>query len=193
MTTIGFVYKITNTITDCVYVGSTTRINQRLSGHKTASQSVNAGRRYNTNICKHMREHGRDNFHIEILENVNFDNKSELFQRERHWIEQLNPVLNKTTPYVIPEETKQRVKKWHTDNKEHVKQYKAKLYQDNIVEMKAKQKINSDANKERNKQRAREWALAHDQVIECGCGSHYKECRKSKHIKTKRHLDYLAV
>ena len=83
----GKVYKILNTETDDVYVGSTTgMLCRRLSKRKAAM-------RYRTNskmkLLELMKEHGEDNFYIGLLENYPCGTKEELNARERYWGRQL--------------------------------------------------------------------------------------------------------
>ena len=83
----GLIYKITNRITEQIYVGKTTRtLNERWSGHKAkhrhSKQYVHAS----------MKTYGIDNFDITILEEC--DNLI-IDERERYWIEYLDSMAPK--------------------------------------------------------------------------------------------------
>lgn len=73
----GKIYKLTNTTTGEVYIGSTTKtLNTRLNGHKS---------KRNTCSSKKLFESGGDVI-IELLENYPCDSKKRLETRERHYI-----------------------------------------------------------------------------------------------------------
>lgn len=85
------------------YIGSTTSpIDFRLCQHKSAS---NKG---TTPLYKFMKEHGKDNFSIECVE----DNVpvSELIVREDYWIKLMSPTLNKNVHLTITEQERDRLK-----------------------------------------------------------------------------------
>jgi group I intron endonuclease len=190
MTTFGFIYKITNSIDERIYVGSTTRVNKRLSLHKNRSNNPNNINTYNMKICQAMRELGRDNFSIHIIENVEYSTKEELRQRERYWIEELKPDLNSANPFTTVEETKERVKQWHTDNKEHVKKYKQEHYLKNKDKITAAFKDYYSENKEKLKDYQKE-LRKNSEVVECGCGGKYKKIIECRHLRTKKHQNWL--
>ena len=61
----GFIYKITNSINNKIYIGQTARtLNIRWKEHKVASISSDRP------LYKAMRKYGIDNFHIEIIEEI---------------------------------------------------------------------------------------------------------------------------
>ena len=88
----GRVYKITNTITSKLYVGSTTApLCNRMALHRTQA------RHYTHMKCKmlvHMRTHGVENFTIHLLEEKTVASVDELHQLEEKWIEQLDTLNN---------------------------------------------------------------------------------------------------
>ena len=117
----GKVYKILNTETDDVYVGSTTgMLCRRLSKHK-------AEMRYRTNsnmkLYAKMKEHGEDTFYIELIENYPCGTKEELNAREGYWIRQfgtLNKIVQGRTP-----------KEYYQDNMDSRKEYHHHWYTQN--------------------------------------------------------------
>ena len=71
----GYIYKIVNDINDKIYIGQiTTDLNTRLSQHKYDAKNNTR----NMYIYKAMRKYGFDNFNIEEIEKIQFENKKEL-------------------------------------------------------------------------------------------------------------------
>jgi group I intron endonuclease len=91
MTTIcGHIYAIRNTINNEVYVGSTTRsIEHRFRQH--CYRSV-AG---TSKLYQLMRQHGIDNFSIELICKYDCDSILALRKKEGHYIEQLGTLNQK--------------------------------------------------------------------------------------------------
>ena len=168
---IGTIYKLTNTIDDRIYVGSTENCNKRMKMHKSMAHNVNANS-YTMPLYICMRELGRDKFSISCLETIEYDDKKDLLYKEREWIERLKPSLNKISPITSTQEKKEYVKKWHTDNKEHVKDYKKQLYRDNKKKFNDKHKTYYNEHKEHIKAKTKEYALTVPKIT-CGFGSIY--------------------
>jgi len=193
---IGFVYKIWNDVDDKFYIGSTVQgLNARFQGHKD-KHKIETIKNYNCSLFKHYRELGFDKFHIQCLETYEYEDLKDLRLKEQEYCNNLKPVLNSQrasranmtkkeiykegndkaisnrTPDQV-EHHKQRVKKWHTENKEKVKKYKAELFQRKKAELQAK-------------------AAASPQVT-CECGSMFKQMNKSVHIKSVKHKNWLAI
>ena len=189
--TLGFIYKISNSIDDRLYIGSTSNIPRRLTRHKLNSTKVN-DRNYNMAIYVCMRELGRHNFYIHHLETIEYEDKSVLLTKEREWIERLLPALNQVLPTVSAEETTARVKKWHTDNKEHVKEYKKQHYLKNKTANAEKRKAYYEANKEHLKAKAKLYAKATPKIKTlCECGGSYMTGQKNRHCQTDLHKNWI--
>lgn len=85
------IYKITNTITEDLYVGKTgIGIDKRFTKHCYNSRSG-----INSFLYKAMRKYGELNFSIEMIEGD--IPKSEIDKREMYWIASLKPRYNMTT------------------------------------------------------------------------------------------------
>lgn len=86
------IYKITNTVTDDIYVGSTT---QKLSGifkvHKSKAKTQSDS---SNKLHKLMQEHGSENFSVHLVEDFKFENKREIPIKERIICAELKPSLN---------------------------------------------------------------------------------------------------
>ena len=106
------IYKLINSIDDQIYVGSTCiTLNQRFACHRADSKTQPDRRIYN-----HFNNIGWLNVRIILIESFQCNNKFELLQRERYYVEQLKPQLN----YNIPTRTG---KQYHIDNADKYKQY----------------------------------------------------------------------
>ena len=91
----GKIYKLTNTIDDKIYIGSTCFIlSKRLYNHKQSALKVP------TPAHKYFNEMGWRFVRIVLIENVDAKTKDELIMREQHYIETLKPELNKNAAYV---------------------------------------------------------------------------------------------
>lgn len=78
------IYKITNLITNKVYIGQTTqKFKNRINKHK---ERMKNGK--NTPLYNSLRKYGIENFKFEIIEEVS--SKEELNQREIYYIEKFN-------------------------------------------------------------------------------------------------------
>lgn len=82
------VYKITNTITNDFYIGSSKNVKQRWADHKRPSMSK---KHPNNQLYKDMQKFGLNNFVFEILAEVE---PEELKEVEQQFIEKLKPVYN---------------------------------------------------------------------------------------------------
>ena len=87
----GKVYKIVNSVNDEFYVGSTCMpLSKRLSGHRTMARRGATSLIYRT-----FNELGLESFRIILIEAFPCETKEALLAREQHYIDELNPPLNK--------------------------------------------------------------------------------------------------
>ncbi len=163
----SIIYKIVckdTAITDC-YVGSTTDLIRRKAAHKGFCNNT-TNKCYNYYVYKFIRENGEwSNWYLVMVEEYNAQNKNDLHSRERYWMEQLKPSLNKT----VPTRTKQE---YYQDNKEEIKLYEKQYRDDHKNEMK---KYLADHKEKRSKK------------VNCTCGGKYTVAQKSTHFKSKIH------
>ena len=107
------VYKITNSIDDEIYIGSTTYqyLATRINSHRMMCKDI-SGRR-DSKLYNKMRELGVENFKIELLEEVNCESKEDLLKKEQEYIDLLKPSLNmlRCKPRT-EEEIKEYKKQW---------------------------------------------------------------------------------
>jgi hypothetical protein len=67
-----------------------------------------------------------------LIEEYVCDNKLQLEQRERYWLEYYQPSLNTTIPCISEEERKEKNKNYYNNNKEKIKEYKKEKIECNI-------------------------------------------------------------
>ena len=156
---IGYIYKLTSGI-QYYYGSTTTTMEKRLRGN------------YN-NSAKSIIESG--NYTYEIVEEIEFDEKIQLHQRERFWIEN-NECINKN----IPSRTK---KEYKIDNAEYLLEKRSEWLIQNSDVDKATKKIYY----EKNKDVIRGNAL---KKVSCVCGSNIAHGGMWMHLQSQKHLNY---
>ena len=114
---ISAVYKITNTITNDFYIGSSKDINRRWAEHKWPSSW---NKQPNNPMYLDMQEYGTDKFVFEVLEVVE---EGKLKDAEQKFIELLNPTYNNYNANGFDFERRKEY------NKEYEKTDKYKEYQ----------------------------------------------------------------
>ena len=181
------IYKITNSIDDEVYVGSTTQdLNKRLAKHCSNLRHQKTGKIYD-----HMRTHGVDAFKIELIENFACNDQKELRLKEGEWIRKLGTLNLKMagrTPkqYRIEhaEFCKSWNKLWRMENKEYDAMRKKKW---------------TDANKEHVSEYHKNYREKHKDELKtfketkilCECGCKIARANIAKHRKTEKHFKNL--
>lgn len=123
----GKIYKLVNTVDDNIYIGSTHQpLTFRLSLHKSH------GKIKNSKVYRHLNSIGFSNVRIELIEEYPCTCKKELEDRERYWIENLKPTLNKNIPSRTKEEMreiKRRISQVYNEaHREHINARMKELY-----------------------------------------------------------------
>ena len=154
----GKIYKITNTVTDDIYVGSTIHpLSRRFSDHKCFAKKEICR---NIKLYKLMNDLGLDKFSIVLIEDFPCETKTELCRREGYFIYTLNTSLN----HKIAGRTH---REWEAANNDKMKAYCKKCY---------------EKHKEKIREKAR---VAH--VCECGgtycTDTKLRHFRSIKHMK----------
>lgn len=80
------IYKITNTLTNKIYIGQSIDIEKRWEAHKLTINNSNI-EAYERELYKDMRIFGLNNFSFEIIEECSFE---ELNEKEKYWIQYFN-------------------------------------------------------------------------------------------------------
>jgi hypothetical protein len=86
-------------------------------------------------------------------------------------------------------------------NKEKLKEYRKQYYESNKTELKVKKKEYRQANKETIQNQMKEYCEKNrdklkqirNQKIACSCGGCYSIANQARHLKTKKHQDYLSL
>ena len=106
------IYKITNIITEKVYIGSTLNINKRWNKHKSQLRN---NTHHSIKLQNSVNKHGIENFIFEVIEECS---KNLLIEREQYWIDILDsynngynsrPIASNMLGMKLSEETKQKI------------------------------------------------------------------------------------
>ncbi len=162
----GKIYKITSPQTEQCYVGSTIErhLSSRLSQHECEYRRYQNKKQKSNTRSFDIIKFG--DAVIELVENYPCETKSELLQREKHWIVQLNCV-NKARPIINEEEKRQLTHERYVANKEAV------LAKNTAYRAQNRAKIRAQ----------------HSQVYICSCGKEYTQANKNRHERTQYHLE----
>ena len=153
----GRIYCIRNSISDDLYIGSTTQsLSKRMQKHRSSMTSERDG---NMLIYQKMREIGKEHFYIELYENYPCENIEQLRKREGEVIRELQPTLNKRVENRTLQEwkeqnkdkIKEQIKKWHEEHKEELKEYNKKYREENKEVITERKKEHYENNKEHYK------------------------------------------
>lgn len=83
------IYAITNLKTKEKYIGQSSNIEMRISGHRKA---LVKGCHHNKHLQSSFNKYGPKYFYFEVIEECDLE---ELTEREQYWIDQLSPKFNK--------------------------------------------------------------------------------------------------
>jgi hypothetical protein len=160
----GKIYKLVNNVDDEFYVGSTTQsLAKRKGGHV-----VDARHQPERNVYKHLNEIGLDEVQIILVENYPCQSIHELKARERYWIDQLKPSLNKCIPFRTRQE-------YYQDNKDKLYERQKEYREDNKDKLHEIRKEYNKANKDKIRERQKEYREDNKDKIK-----EYKEVNKDK-------------
>ena len=111
---IGRIYKITSINTDKIYIGSTSKsLTERLERHEYNYKAFQNGK---TNNVKSFEILEKENYEIQLLEEIEYDAKTELLEREGYYIKKHRDIcVNK---YIAGRTDKQYKK----DNAQYINQ-----------------------------------------------------------------------
>jgi len=127
----GQVYKIISDQCDCVYIGSTVypledRPKSHLSHYKRCKKGLIKS---NIRVNRIISQEGK--IEIVLLEEYEYENKFELYSRERYWIEKTENCINKQLPGRTREEyliTTEYYKKYYQRNKKYLNEKYKQYY-----------------------------------------------------------------
>jgi len=172
---IGFIYKIYDNTNGSVYYGSTkNKISQRMAIHRQDYKRWVDGR--NTGCCKSFDIIKNEDYAYSLVEEVEYENKMELLQRERWYIEN-NECVNKFIPARTRKESRKAYdethktkvaeykKAYYDANKDTIKEYKQSYREANADAIKEQRGAFYDANKERLKEQTKAYREANKEKI----------------------------
>tara|TARA_R110000851_G_scaffold313936_1_gene475772 strand:+ start:140 stop:748 length:609 start_codon:yes stop_codon:yes gene_type:complete len=198
----AYIYKIYDNTNGNVYYGSTKQLLcKRIAGHRADYKKyLNEKFAYvkSFDILKN------NDYSYCVVEEVEYENKWELLNKERYYIEN-NKCINKCIPNrtnkEYKEDNKEKIKEYYEDNKETlkeyqkiyqqdnkeiIKEYKKEYYENNKEILSEKNKIYRESNKEIINQKQKE-------KITCECGCEITKSNLIRHKKTKKHLLFLET
>jgi hypothetical protein len=189
------------------YVGHTTDFTRRKACHKSDCDNEN-GSKYNYKVYKTIRENGGfNNYSMIEVEKHPCRDENEATARERHWFEILNSGLNTIYPQRSPEEyyadnrnnilIQQR--QYYADNRDNILIQQRQYYTDNRDNILIQQRQYHTDNREEILIRKGQYDATHKeeiatrqkQTFSCECGKVITWGMKSRHFKTKFHLQYV--
>jgi hypothetical protein len=211
----GKIYKIISPHTDKIYVGSTCKkyLSQRLVKHKS---DYKQWLKDNKNNLSSFRLLEMGDVEIILLESVNCKTKDELHKKEREYIEKFKDIIiNKNIPTrtkrewydinieKIKEQDKQYQKEHKKEISEKKKQYRekhkeelckySKEYRENHKE---EIKEYFEKHKEEIKEKHKQYREKHKEKIkqkyDCVCGKQSAIYRKTRHEKSKHHINFIS-
>ena len=126
---ISGIYKITNLISNKLYVGCASNIRTRINGHL---YDLRKGIHSNTYLQKAWTKYGKENFIFEMIEKCDI---TDLHAREHYWVNEFN-ALDKSIGYnlkptdpngcsIHSEETKEKLRQANKGKKPHPNCYEA--------------------------------------------------------------------
>ena len=126
------------------------------------------------------------------------DNKDKILEKKKQYrIDNKDKIKEKKKQYRIDnkDRIKEKKKQYYEDNKDKILEKKKQYYEDNKDKIKHYYEDNKDKILEKKKQyRIDNKDKINEKKKEkftCECGSKYTKCHKSRHLKTKKHLQYI--
>lgn len=181
----GKIYKLTNTIDDLIYVGSTYRnLKKRFQKHKEDAKLKKS------KVYTHLNKIGWENVSIELLEDYPCQSKAELCTREREYIEQLQAALNNNIPIRKADELYETNRIYREKNKDIIKE-KKRLYRiANHDKELARGKVYRENNRDKVAEKNRRY-YENNREKEAQRQKDYKLRRKL--LRSQRHIDIQTI
>ena len=171
----GKIYCIRSHQTNDIYIGSTCQtLSKRMTNHRNDYKRYTEGKTKRYTSSFDILKYG--DAYIELIELYPCNQKCELLKQEGGVIRD-RKCVNKR----IAGRTK---KQYYLDNKDEIKQYHNQYYQDNKDELKQSKKQYQEDNKDKIKEYRK-------QKVTCECGAIITKRCKTRHIKSKKHQDFI--
>ena len=172
---IGNIYKIIHNQSNICYIGSTfNELRKRWEQHK-----CNKVKTAKCSIDKYFEEFGIENFSIILVKSYEVIDKKHLESKEQLWIKKLSTIKQANSFYIKKVSDKHYREK---QDKEKVKEYNKNYYEQYKIDK-----------KEEIKERGRLYRLNNQEKLKetyiCECGKELTKAKKSRHIKTKYHIE----
>ena len=187
----GKIYTIRSHKTPLVYVGSTIEplLSNRLSGHRS---KFKAHKRGDYGRCTVFDIFEIDkNCYIELYEEYPCDSKEQLDKREGEVIRELDCVNRNVAGRTD--------KEYREENREQIRAWDRQYYAENKQKRNKKDRRYRENNKEKIKAQCNQYyhnnkeiiKIRRNQKFQCECGSNIRIGEKSRHMKTKKHQEYM--
>ena len=185
----GKVYKIESHLGDKIYYGSTTKkyLSQRMDKHRNEYKRWLEGKTNLIMSYKMFEQYGIENCKIILIENCSCESKDELTAREAYYIRNFDCV-NKVVPGRTDKEyqvaNKDRRKEYLHQNKEKIQAQTRNYRETNKYNIKEQKRRAYEKNKDIISEQRKE-------KYNCECGSVCCRGAKSRHEKSKIHLNFI--
>ena len=181
----GKIYKIICDETNLTYYGSTVQpLSKRFHQHKEKYNNCN------TKLMKNMK--------IFLVENYPCNSIEELLMRERYYIEN-NECCNRMTPLRTDkeyyadnrQELLKKKKQYHIEHRDERNKYCKEWYEKNkVLKGRPPLKTEEEKRKYRNEWYSKQ-VERYKEKFTCECGSTYRKLAKSRHEKSKKHINFI--
>ena len=137
-----------------------------------------------------MNEIGIEHFYIELIEECPCENVEQLRRKEGEWVRKMG-TLNQVIPGRTDTEYRksEQFQNYLERNQESIKKSQKAWYERNREKVNAKSNERYHTNSEEIYERCKEWKST---THTCECGMVYTNCHKARHMKSKKHQNYLA-
>ena len=186
-----------------IYVGATTCMKSRKTQHKTSCNNVKS-RYYNNKLYTCIRDNGGwENWDMIMVEKYPCNDKIESSTKEREILEQLGATLNAINPIKLKEDSeklKDYRKKYYEENKDKVRELHKKYSENNKEKIAERYKKWCENNKEKIREQSKKYREENkEKILEYNkqpytcitCNTTMRKDTKSKHNKTKKHINNL--
>lgn len=179
------IYRLCSDIDDEIYIGSTcNKLSSRLVQHKRQATLTP-----NRTVYDHINRIGWETVKCILIEEVDCNNREQLLQRERYYIEMMKPGLNRRIPIRIDDERKELKKQSDKDyreaNREKISECQ-KQYREANRETKAEY---NKLYREDNRESIQEFQNTKNI---CPCGGRFTTANKTKHFNSKLHKSWAS-
>lgn len=178
-----------------IYIGATTCMKARKALHKT---TCNSGKsiQYNNKVYKFIRDNGGwENWDMIMIEKYPCNDKVESCKKEREILEKLGATLNMANPIILKDK-KEYFKEYIEQNRDKIREYKKEYREKNKEKIAERSKKYYEKNRKKykkwcdnNKEKIKEYKK---QLYTCiSCNTTIRKDGKTKHNKTKKHINNL--